>query len=229
MLEHHLQKQMLHTLIKYDAARFADLRPKQVDSNIATYHLQQLIKQGLVEKRDGRYYTTAQGKVAGATVTLTHTEQLAQAHTVFFIAVQNSGGAWLLRKRHFHPMLHKSGFVHGEPTAGQAISETAAVTLSEKTGLYASSFTPRGSGFITLLNEESLPESFIHFTLLLATNVTGELIPECGSGENYWYSGDFEGEDLIPSMPVLMDLLQQKPEHFYVELTYTTNHERKNR
>lgn len=220
MLEHHLQRQMLHTLIKYDSARFADLRPKSVDSNLATYHLQQLIKQGLVEKHDGRYRATAQGKIAGTTVTLSKTEQLAQAHTVFFIAAQNAAGAWLMRKRLFHPMLHKSGFVHGEPIAGQSISETAAAVFTAKTGLQAEAFTPRGSGFITLVSEASLPESFIHFTLLHASGLSGELIRDCGNGENYWFDGSFDSNDFIPSMRILTQLLTTREGHFFVELTY---------
>lgn len=222
MLEHHLQRQMLHTLIKYDAARFADLRPKTIDSNVVTYHLQQLMKQGLIEKKDGHYYVTAQGKIAGTTVTLTKSEQLAQAHTVFFIAAQNTDGAWLLRKRLFHPMLNKSGFVHGEPVAGQAISETAGEVFTEKTGLTAESFQPRGSGYITLVNESGAPESFIHFTLLLAENISGELIKDCSSGENYWHTGSFDKDGLIPSMSTLMQKLTASDEHFYVELTYIT-------
>lgn len=226
MLDHHVQRQMLHTLIKYDAARFADLRPKTLDSNAATYHIQQLIKQGLAEKRDGHYYVTAQGKIAGTTVTLTKAEQLTQAHTVFFIAAQNSDGDWLIRKRLFHPMLHKSGFVHGEPIAGQAIDDTAREVFQTKTGLVAKAFSAKGSGYITLLNEKSLPESFIHFTLLLAENITGELIESCSSGENYWHTGNFDSKDMIPSMAELMQYVTESNEHFYVELTYTTNHER---
>lgn len=226
MLDHHVQRQMLHTLIKYDGARFADLRPKNLDSNAATYHLQQLVKQGLAEKRDGHYYVTAPGKIAGTTVMLTKAEQLAQAHTVFFIAAQNQNGAWLVRKRLFHPMLHKSGFVHGEPVAGLTISQAASSIFTKKTGLQAEAFTPKGSGYITLLNEEKLPESFIHFTLLLAENISGELIADCGSGENYWHDGTFDNDDFIPSMLELMRLLAASNDHFYTELTYTTNHER---
>lgn len=226
MLDHHLQRQMLHTLIKYDTARFADLRPKTVDSNAATYHLQQLVKQGLIEKNDGHYRVTAQGKIAGATVTLTKSEQLAQAHTVFFIAAQNDDGDWLLRKRLFHPMLHKSGFVHGEPIAGTPITDTVRTIFTEKTGLTSSTIVPRGSGYITLRDELGQPESFIHFTLFYAENISGELIEECGNGENYWHSGSFTGDDLIPSMQTLIRKLTASDEHFYIELTYTTNHER---
>jgi hypothetical protein len=218
MLDHHLQKQMLYTLVTSESARFADIRPKTVDSNVATYHLRQLVKQGFVEKRaNGRYYLTPEGKIAGTTITLGRKESLSQAHSVFFLALQNDKGAWLLRKRLAQPMYGKSGFVHGEPIAMEPIAETAQKILKEKTGLSAT-FSPRGSGYVTLL-EGKAHQSFIHFTLLVGNDIKGKLIERVGNGENYWYDGDFSEDFLIPSMKPLIDKLGS-PEQFFTELTY---------
>lgn len=219
MLEHHLQKQMLHTLVKSKSARFADLRPKNVDSNLATYHLQQLVKQGLITKQEsGLYSLTAEGKIVGTTVTLSKQEVLYQAHSVLLLAARNKEGAWLLRKRLAQPMYGKSGFVHGEPVAGEHITETAAKVFKAKTNLEAE-FLPRGSGYITLMDGDK-HQSFIHFTLLLAESVSGELASKVGNGENYWYVGDFEEPDMIPSMSSLIATLSKVKDHFYLELTY---------
>lgn len=209
---------MLHKLVKSQSARFADLRPKNTDSNLATYHLQQLTKQKLVKKHDdGHYYLTSQGKIIGATVTLTHDDVLCQAHSVLFLALQNSDGLWLLRKRLVHPMYGMSGFVHGEPTAKEPIAITAHKILEQKTGLTAK-FTPKGSGYITLMDGDN-HQSFINFTMLIGTNVEGNLRKHVGNGENYWYEGDFSEPDMLPSMLPLIAGIKRKG-HFYIELTY---------
>ena len=56
MQEHHLQRDILYKLVTNDALKFSELRPKNVDSNVITYHLQQLIKQKLIVKNDNGLY-----------------------------------------------------------------------------------------------------------------------------------------------------------------------------
>jgi hypothetical protein len=219
MIDHHLQKQILHTLVGRESARFADLRPQTVDSNVATYHIQQLLKQGLIEKReDGRYYLTPQGKIAGTTVSLSKKELFHEAHTVLFLAAKNKNSEWLLRRRLVQPLYGMSGFVHGEPIACEPVAETASEIFKQRTGLSAQ-FEPRGSGYITLM-EGDVHQSFIHFTLLYTEQFEGELLTSTNHGENYWYTGDFSEQDIIPSMKSLIDALENSNEHFYVELTY---------
>ncbi|MCU0667616.1 MAG: hypothetical protein MUF85_03295 [Patescibacteria group bacterium] len=47
---HHIQKHILKELSFKEWARFRDLKPPRVDSNLYNYHLKLLIKNGLVEK-----------------------------------------------------------------------------------------------------------------------------------------------------------------------------------
>lgn len=46
---HHIRKYVLRQLTMTKWARFRDLRPKNVDSNLYNYHLKELIKDGFVE------------------------------------------------------------------------------------------------------------------------------------------------------------------------------------
>src|SRR3954470_18798682 len=99
MLEHHLQKEILHALVLCDSARFAELKPHGVDGNIFTYHLQQLIKQKYVSKTaEGSYQLTSAGKRLGVTSELNAQERLEEAHPVIFLVVRE-GNRWLLRRR----------------------------------------------------------------------------------------------------------------------------------
>lgn len=223
MLVHHLQKQILHSLVRSKTARFAELRPKNIDSNLATYHLQQLIKQNLVRKRhDGSYELTSNGKIVGTTVTLTKKDQLLQAHSVVLLAIRDKNGAWLLRERLVQPMYGWSGFIHGEPVAtDSSIPTSAKRILHEKTGLTAK-FQPIGSGYIRLYNNAALL-SYIHFTILGTKITHTDALQDTQSGRNFWYGGNFRGNNMLPSMPDLVALITTESKHFFFDSTYKIN------
>ena len=223
MLEHHLQKEILFKLVTSPSARFAELKPAGVDGNIFTYHLQQLIKQKyVVKEKNGTYGLTSLGKAVGINILLSPKELLEQAHSVFFIIVRDKDGRWLLRKRLAHPMYGKIGFVHGEPNAHESLSVSAKKALKERTGLTAT-FTPMGSGYIRIFNGEDL-ESFTHFTLLRAHDLTGTLVKIKGNGENIWLDKpDFKSEEMIPSMSDLGQVIEDGASKIFVELEYQVN------
>lgn len=225
MVEHHLQKGILYKLVTSPSARFAELKPKDIDGNIFTYHLQQLIKQKLVTKHeDGSYTLTPQGKAVGINIQLKPQELLEQAHAVFLICIQNDRGEWLLRKRLAHPMYGRYGFVHGEPVAENSLDHDANLALEERTGLRAD-FEPIGAGYIRIFSDAGM-ESFTNFTMLKAINLTGELKTEAGNGANEWLSDpDFSGENMIPSMADLAKAIQDNKGFFFVDLTYHVAHE----
>jgi hypothetical protein len=209
VITHHLQKQILHHLVTVECASFSELKPEDIEGNIFTYHLQQLIKQKNVEKRvDGSYCLTPDGKAVGINIKLSAREALQQAHSVLFMALKTENG-WLVRKRLAHPMFGKVGFVHGEPIADEDIAVTAQRVFRDKTGLTAR-FVVAGSGYVRLFKDESL-ESFTHFTLLLARTAEGELLMHSAkhvNGENFWLERiEDTTEDLIPGMQHLAEQL----------------------
>lgn len=223
MLVHHIQKHILERLVHSTSTRYADLRPANVDGNVFTYHLQQLIKAGPIEKTDdGLYCLTSAGKAEGISSKLTPIERQQQAHAVLLIAIRDAEGRWLLRKRTVHPMFGRTGFVHGEPKAGEPVIVTAQKRLLHKTGLSAE-LTIAGSGFITIFQRDDL-ESYSQFTLLTGTVTAGDLLQKDETGENNWQKDpDFTSDAFVPSMPDLVHALNEFGESktFFKELTYT--------
>lgn len=219
MLEHHLQKQILAQLVICESARFAELKPANVDGNIFTYHLRQLIKQKYVEKcDDGSYCLTSSGKALGINSQLSPQAFLEQAHSILLLVVRD-GSKWLIRKRLAQPEYGKLGFIHGEPVLGELIATTASRVFKTKAGLEAT-FSPRGSGYIRIF-KDNLMESFTHFTLLEAGAVSGSLIAKSGNGENTWVTEpDFAAPDMIPSMADIVNALEQNHGHIFLELSY---------
>lgn len=218
MQEHHLQREILYKLVTNDALRFSELRPKNVDSNVATYHLQQLIKQKLVLKNeDGKYQLTELGKVAGINITLSKKELLEQAHSIILMALRD-GDSWLLRRRKAQPMFDKVGFVHGEPVAHENTILTARREFHNRTGITAD-FYPRGFGYVRLVRGDNL-ESFVHFTMLEATKFSGELLESSRNGENFWVKNpNFTDNDMIPSMSDIVKSMEES-KIFYFDETY---------
>lgn len=200
MIEHHLQKDILNHLVTVPSARFAELKPKDVEGNIFTYHLHELIKHKYVAKlEDGSYCLTSLGKAAGINNKLSGDALLQQAHSILLLMVRDERGRWLLRKRLVHPMHGKIGFIHAEPVVDESVAATGARVLALKSGLIAE-FTVAGSGYIRITQNEDV-ESFTHFTLLGATGAEGELITADATGENAWHSNpDFSDGSFIPSM-----------------------------
>ncbi len=218
MLEHHIQKDILKKLVRHEAARFADLKPPTIEGNIFTYHLQQLIKQKYVEKgEDGKYHLTSSGKAVGINSDLSAQEMLEQAHSILLIVVRD-GDRWLLRKRLAQPAYGLVGFVHGEPTLRETVCETAERILTLRTGLLGSC-APVGTGYIRIFKNKQM-ESFTHFTMLEAKNISGEVTQVHRTGENIWYNApDFSDAAMLPSMADLVKKLDE-PGFFFAELEY---------
>lgn len=219
MLNHHLQKQILNKLITAPTARYAELKPADIESNVFTYHLHQLIRDGLVEKcQDGSYCLTSSGKAAGITSKLSSSQLEQQAHAILLLLAIDDTKGWLLRKRIVHPLYGRTGFIHGEPRHDEPVTETAVRRFKQKTGLSAS-FTVSGSGYIRIYKQEEL-ESFTQFTLLKAESITGTLLDKDTTGVNEWHKNpDLSDDSYIPSMKDLV-ALHGKDELFFADLTY---------
>lgn len=220
MQEHHLQKDILYRLVLSDSARFADLRPRHVDSNVFTYHLKQLIKEKLVIKTDdGLYSLTPLGRVAGINVTLSKKELLEQAHSVMLLCLRTEEDGWLLRKRLAQPMFEKIGFTHAEPKGNEKITVTAKQTFMDRTGL-SCNFQIKGTGYVKLFRGND-QESFVHFTLLFADSYSGKLVHVARNGENIWLKEpDFKDSSMIPSMHDLVQSIDATDGIFYADLSY---------
>lgn len=220
MIEHHIQKEILHRLVLHDTARFAELRPPGIDGNLFTYHLQQLIKQKYIVKNDdGTYELTPAGKAVGITIKLSGKALLEQAHAVVLLAVRDQDGAWLLRRRAAQPNYGQIGFIHGEPIATESVTDTARAVLERRTGLTAD-FTVAGSGYVHTSRDGSL-EHFVAFTLLAAQIEHAEPTGKDETGENIWiHEPDFTASDMLPSMPDLVRELTTGQLPFFADLHY---------
>ena len=79
--------------------RFSDLRPKNIDTNLYSYHLKLLQKRGFVTKGEGGYTLDKKGVLYVDRVSTSTLTVRTQPKIIVMLVVQNSEGRLLLYKR----------------------------------------------------------------------------------------------------------------------------------
>lgn len=113
-VSHHIQKHIIDVLMYSEFARFRDLRPANTDTNLFSYHLTSLLKQGIVEKIDEGYTLSAKGlsyvdRVSTETKTIR-----SQPKIITMLVIQNSEGDILLQKRSKQPYINTWTLPYGK-------------------------------------------------------------------------------------------------------------------
>lgn len=220
MLTHNIQRKIIRGLALHKALSFAELRPAGTESNVFTYHLNTLIKEGYVDKvGKGNYELTALGKMLGINSHLTPKEWLSQAHAVVFVTVFDPKKGWLVRRRKAQPMYDYVGFLHFEPVAAVPMLETAQNIVNDKVGIHAV-FEPRGFGYARFFKDGDL-QSFTTYTIVGATSFEGDITKQTETGESYWASYDEIKKEklLLPTMLPIMDKLL-KEKLFFLDMNF---------
>ncbi len=218
MIEHHIQRKIISDLVESESLTYSRLKPANIEGNVFTYHLNNLIKQKLITKDKGEYTLTNNGKLYGINGAVRPQNLLAQAHSIILLSIRD-GDRWLVRKRLVQPLFGRVGFMHGEPEAGETISQAGDRILRYRTGLKGD-MSVKGSGYVQIEDENGLV-AYSHFTMLEVTNTSGVLQEKDNHGENLWLTRpDFNSVEMIPSMPDLARELQ-KPGLFFMDKKYT--------
>src|SRR5215213_6224268 len=161
-LDHHLQKQIVFTLMKAEVVPFSALKPAGVESNLFMYHLRRLIAQDMVAKVDGGYRLTELGKTYVDRASLTSLTLRLQPKMITILAVQDDKGRWLLLERLHQPFLHYVGFPSGKLHYGEDLTEAAHRELKEKTGVVGAQLQLRGNIFMRFVAREEPTRTVNH-------------------------------------------------------------------
>lgn len=135
-VNHHIQKHILDVLMYQKVSRFRDLRPPKVDTNLFTYHLNSLVKSGMVEKVSSGYALSATGLSYVDRVSSENKTVRTQPKIITMLVVQNGEGDVLLQRRTKQPYIDTwtlpYGKIHVEDASVQAAAQREA---KEKLGL----------------------------------------------------------------------------------------------
>lgn len=143
-ITHHIQKYILEVLHYQRLGRFRDLRKPGVDTNLFSYHLKLLLKNGLIKKIDGGYTLDAKGLVYVDRISAQTLKIRTQPKIVSMLVIQNSNGDVLLQKRTKQPHIDTWTLPYGKlHIDDSSITAAASREASEKLNL---SSTPQHVG-----------------------------------------------------------------------------------
>lgn len=176
-VNHHIQKYIIDALMYAQVARFRDLRPPKVDTNLFTYHLNVLLKQGMVEKLEGGYRLSKDGLSYVDRVSSDKKGIRTQPKIISMLVVQNSEGDILLQRRTKQPYINTWTLPYGKLHVEDAsVLDAARREVREKLSIEESAPEHAGDCYIRVsMNGELLSSTLAHvFRMYRDDVVVGE-------------------------------------------------------
>lgn len=172
-VSHHIQKFIIDVLMYKKSARFRDLRPPRIDTNLFTYHLNALVKQGMVNKVEGGYALSALGLSYVDRVSSEDKKIRTQPKIISMLVVQNGEGDILLQRRTKQPYIDTwtlpYGKIHVEDMSTKDAGQREAF---EKLGLKNQEMTHAGDCYIRVhANDELLSTTLAHVFLFYKDDI----------------------------------------------------------
>jgi len=149
IITHHIQKYIIDVLMFQEMARFRDLRPPKVDTNLFSYHLKLLIKNDIVKKTTTGYTLSTNGLAYVDRVSVVSKTVRTQPKIITMLVVQNSEGEVLLWRRKRQPYINAWTLPYGKlHTEDESIEAAVQRELSEKLMLTGQSVRHAGDCYI---------------------------------------------------------------------------------
>ncbi|HSW66789.1 MAG TPA: hypothetical protein VLI54_06650 [Bacillota bacterium] len=102
---HNIQRKILGKLLYAKWLGYAQMRPAGIESNHYAYHLDQLVRTGLVIKKDKKYSLSAQGLSAVDRMSQEEMVDRVQPRIVTAVDITTDDGQSLLFRRGFQPCM----------------------------------------------------------------------------------------------------------------------------
>jgi len=125
-IRHHIQKHIMNILMLQKTARFRDLRPSRTDTNLFSYHLKLLVRQGYVAKQEEGYCLSQKGIGYVDRVSTEKFTIRSQPKIITMLVIQNSDGDVLLQKRSKQPYIDAWTLPYGKVHIEDSSVEAAA-------------------------------------------------------------------------------------------------------
>ena len=113
-IEHHIQRHIISVLMYKKYARFSEMRPPKVDTNLYSYHLKILQKRDFVKRTDQGYTLDKFGILYVDRVTTSTLKIRTQPKIIVMLVVQNSNGDLLLFQRARQPFTGQYTLPYGK-------------------------------------------------------------------------------------------------------------------
>lgn len=166
-------------LIHFPASTFSDLWEKDISSNKFTYYLKKMENEGLIEKKENKYYLTLRGKKEATTIDGSTGTTKKRPYVAMLLVIKKEN-KYILYKRMKEPYYGNCGFPGAKLEMNEEILDAAKRELKEETNLDGEGKIIGIQNVITKNNGEL----FAHMVqyIILFENPSGELITESREG-----------------------------------------------
>lgn len=145
LIKHTIDRHILGVLLEREFARFSEMRPPRVDTNLYSYHLKTMLTDGWIEKTDKGYTLTPKGLIYVDRVSASTVSIRRQPKIITMLLVQNCEGDVLMLKRQKQPYIDTWTLPYGKlHIDDESIVEAGKREANEK--LHYIPFTLRHSG-----------------------------------------------------------------------------------
>jgi ADP-ribose pyrophosphatase YjhB (NUDIX family) len=111
---HHIQKYILQKLTTSKQARFSEMRPPRVDSNVYSYHLLALQREYMIQKHDKAYGLTPKGLSYVERISVDAFEPRLQSKIITLLLVRDRTGKILLWPKSKQPFIGTWSLLSGK-------------------------------------------------------------------------------------------------------------------
>lgn len=190
MIESEIQRKILSSCSFYKiGAKYSDLKVSEIDNDLHNYHLQKLVKDGFLLKRNGLYKLTEKGKSL-----VTNIDEIdLKAPPTFKVSVYICpvvNGKILLTRRLKHPQYGYVGLVAEKKKYGEELIKTAERALIEETGMMSTEFKIIGNLHQVRKNKAGDVIEDGVFYVCYTDKVEGSLTEKSIEGEYFWIELD---------------------------------------
>lgn len=182
---------ILTQLLKSEKLRYGDIKSSEMDNDLFNYHLQSLVKKGLVEKVEKEYSLSSLGRYEVAEQNPLdlkgHSVDRFKINVLTLVLRKENGVKQiLLQRRKKHPFYNTVAVMGGVINKGELLTEAASARLQMKTGL-TGQFTLCGMWRnINLDKSGVMVLEDILFHICCTDQYEGELLSTTDHGENFW-------------------------------------------
>lgn len=200
-----IQNHILSRLKNAKTLRYSEMQPAKVPNDLFNYHLQFLVKKGLVDKK-GEGYALSTSGIKHIADPYPHNNSLTSLFKINVITIVSrvvDGKIEILNQiRKSNPSYGKIGIMGGVVLKGELIEPAAKRKLKQETGLDADFHLVGCERRIMYKGGEIFSD--VMFPITYSDSVSGELIEDTEFGHNMWVSI----EEAIKNESVEFDYIQ---------------------
>lgn len=214
--EHHLQSEIFARLRTAKSLRYSELRDPAMESSLFMYHLNELIRQKLVEKVGRGEYALAPAGVMLAQTFSGETGKPRQGvlgYTLLFM--RSDRGKWFVLERTKHPYVGMYACISGKLHMNETLSEAVQRELADFTNGQLSNVTPDYRGYASVMIQKGEQLTHIAGPVWFADNVPEIELQPVRHGNAHWMDWEQQPyERFIPGWKEIVQMIEQgKPSH----------------